>query len=105
MRHCTVAPLSAAVTVSIVTLVRFGPGEESEDLILTLVAVLFCRNCPKAFVIPGTPGSAVIVQTSSPVPVTFPQEKVKFSPEQVCSLTSCRVTERERMQYRCYIVQ
>ena len=90
MPHWTLAPLSAAVASSIVRLDGFGPGEESEDVILSMVVF---RICPKASITPGTPESAVIVQTSSPSPVALSQEKVKSSPEQVCSLTRRRVTE------------
>ena len=35
MRHCTVAPLSAAVTFFMAMLDGFGPAEESVEVILT----------------------------------------------------------------------
>ena len=44
MRHCTVAPLSAAVTFSIVMTDGLGPKEVSGDVILSKVVARFVPN-------------------------------------------------------------
>lgn len=95
MRHCTVAPLSAAVTLCMVMLDGFGPREVSGDVIRSMS--LF-RVCAKVLEAPVKPGSAVTIQTSTGVPVAL-QEKVKLSPEQVCPLMRLRVTEEDRKEY------
>ena len=95
MRHCTVAPLSAAVTLCMVILDGFGPDEVSVDVILTAFGLEF-RLCPKLSTTPVTPGRATSVQTSSP-DSDVSQEKVKLSSEQASSLRR-RVTERYSKQ-------
>ena len=92
MRHCTVAPLSAAVALCMVMLDGFGPDELSVDVILTAFKAEF-RSSPKEFIIPVTPGRETIVQASSP-DLAVSQEKVKLSSEQVRSFKRRRVTER-----------
>ena len=92
MQHRTVAPLSAAVTLCIVMLDGFGPDVVSVDVILTAFGSAF-RFHPKAFVTPETPGSAVMLHTSSLDSVAISQEKVTSSPEQAHSLRRRRVTK------------
>ena len=93
MRHCTVAPLSAAVTFSMVMLDGFGPEEESVEVILTAFGLEF-KLCPKLSTTPLTLGSAVRVHTRRP-DIVVSQENVRPSPEQASSLTRRRVTARD----------
>ena len=93
MRHCTVAPLSEAVTFFMVMLDGFGPEEESVEVILTAFGFKL-KSCPKALVTPITLGSAVRVQASRPDSVVS-QENVRSSPEQASLLTRRRVTARD----------
>ena len=92
MRHCTVAPLSAAVTFRMVMLDGFGPDVASVDVILTAFGLVF-RSHPKVYATPETPGSAVMPHISSPDSVALSQEKVKSSPEHGSSWTRRRVTK------------
>ena len=85
MRHCTVAPLSDAVTFFMVMLDGFGPEEKSVEVILTAFGLEF-KFCPKLSTTPVTPESAVRVHTSRPDSVVS-QENVRSSPEQASSLT------------------
>ena len=94
MRHCSVAPLSAAVTFIIVMLDGFGPKVVSVDVTLTKAAF---RDCPKTFENSATPGSAVILQTRMPNPIAS-QENVRSSPAHASSLSRCRVTERGKIE-------
>ena len=93
MRHCTVAPLSAAVTFFMVMLDGFGPEELSVEVILTAFGSVF-KLSPKLFTTPATPESAVRVHTSRP-DLVVSQENVKSSPEQASSLARQRVTVRD----------
>ena len=85
MRHCTVAPLSDAVTFFMVMLDGFGPEEKSVEVILTAFGLEF-KLCPKLSTTPVTPESSVRVHTSRPDSVVS-QENVRSSPEQASSLT------------------
>lgn len=93
--HCTLAPLSAAVAFSMMMVDGFGPKPESGDAILS--TALF-RVCPKAPEVPTKPGKALRVQINSPASVAASQENVKLSPEQVCPLTRCKLTEGDRKE-------
>ena len=82
MLHCSVAPLSAAVTFSIVMLDGLGPKVASEEVILTEAAF---RVSPEKSEKSATPDSAVILQTRRSNPVAS-QEKVRSSPAHASSL-------------------
>ena len=102
MPHCTVAPLSAAVTFSIVINDGFRPKAVSVDVILS--TSLF-RVCPKDPEVPVNPGKAERIQRSGDVPVSS-QENVKSSPEHVRSSVRCRETVegRKRFTYTSYCI-
>ena len=93
LRHCTLAPLSAAVTFFMVMLDGFGPEELSVDVILTAFGSEF-KLCPKLSTTSVTPESAVRVHTRRPDSVVS-QENVRSSPEQASSLARRRVTARD----------
>ena len=93
LRHCTLAPLSAAVTFFMVMLDRFGPEELSVDVILTAFGSEF-KLCPKLSTTSVTLESAVRVHTRRPDSVVS-QENVRSSPEQASSLARRRVTARD----------
>ena len=92
MRHCTVAPLSAAVTLRMVTLDGFGPDELSVDVNLSESEL---TPSPKELLTLGALKTEVKIHESSPDSVVLVQVKVKSSPEQVGSLARLRVTERK----------
>ena len=93
MQHCTVAPLSAAVTFFMVMLDGFGPEELSVEVILTAFGSKF-KFSPKLFTTPVTPESAVRVHTRRP-DLVVSQENVRSSPEQASSLTPRSVTAKD----------
>ena len=69
MRHCTVAPLSAAVAFSMVMMDGFGPKEVSGEVILSTSVF---RVIPNTLVVPPvTPGRRARFHPSSPVSVVL----------------------------------
>ena len=65
MRHCTVAPLSADVALSMVMMDGLGPEEVSGDVILSMSLFRAVPNCSVVVI----PGRLIRVQTNSPTSV------------------------------------
>ena len=96
MPHCTVTPLSDAVTFSMVMMDGFGPKVLSGDMILSIP--LF-RVCPKKLEVPMKPGRPESIhQRGDDVPAAV-QENVRLSPEHACSLARRRVTGEGRKRH------
>ena len=93
MPHCTVPPLSDAVTFSMVMMDGFGPKVLSGDMILSIPLFRVCPKEPEVPMKPGRPES--IHQRSDDVPASV-QENVKLSPEHARSLARRRVTGEGR---------